>query len=144
MESTPRNNASSLSLNEKRCKRCGWPIVAEGEAGCWESNCSMRPMPPERSSEISYNERDCALVHSAIGCLEPVADRDWDGKWRIKKALAFLSQVGDTPTREPVSLNQVYHNEKLLDAVISHDGTFYSLRDIAQIVLDAAGYPYVD
>lgn len=30
----------------KRCQRCNWPIVPEGEAGCWESNCSMRPMPP--------------------------------------------------------------------------------------------------
>jgi len=29
----------------KRCAKCGWPIVPEGEAGCWESNCSMRPIP---------------------------------------------------------------------------------------------------
>lgn len=30
----------------ERCERCNWPIVPEGEAGCWKSNCSMRPMPP--------------------------------------------------------------------------------------------------
>ena len=32
--------------DKKRCKHCGWPIVPEGESGCWESNCSMRPMLP--------------------------------------------------------------------------------------------------
>lgn len=36
------------SETEERCERCGWPIVPEGEAGCWKSNCSMRPMPPLR------------------------------------------------------------------------------------------------
>jgi hypothetical protein len=30
---------------KKRCSVCGWPIVPEGQPGCWESNCSMRPMP---------------------------------------------------------------------------------------------------
>ena len=40
-----RANTSEISVVE-RCERCGWPIVPEGEAGCWKSNCSMRPMPP--------------------------------------------------------------------------------------------------
>lgn len=31
---------------QERCKHCFWPIVPEGEAGCWKSNCSMRPIPP--------------------------------------------------------------------------------------------------
>lgn len=35
-----------------RCQRCGWPIVPEGETGCWESNCSMRPMPPAIEQQV--------------------------------------------------------------------------------------------
>lgn len=33
-----------------RCDRCGWPLVAQGEAGCWATNCSMRPMPEKRTT----------------------------------------------------------------------------------------------
>jgi hypothetical protein len=41
------NVASKTDTLIERCNRCGWPIVPEGEAGCWKNNCSMRPMPPE-------------------------------------------------------------------------------------------------
>src|SRR5208283_6002834 len=40
---------SEPQASEPPCKKCGWPIVPEGEAGCWESNCSMRPMPQPES-----------------------------------------------------------------------------------------------
>lgn len=36
-----------------RCNRCGWPIVPPGHPGCWASNCSMRPMPPERAADAT-------------------------------------------------------------------------------------------
>lgn len=36
---------------------------------------------------MRYNER----MRTAIANLEPIADRDWDGKWRIQKCLEALS-----------------------------------------------------
>lgn len=27
----------------ERCPVCSWPIVPDGEAGCWKTNCSYRP-----------------------------------------------------------------------------------------------------
>lgn len=40
---------------EDRCEHCGWPIVPEGESGCWKSNCSMRPMPPKRPKQCEIS-----------------------------------------------------------------------------------------
>lgn len=40
-----------------RCEHCGWPIVPKHESGCWESNCSQRPMPAKRSDLGSANDR---------------------------------------------------------------------------------------
>ena len=56
-----RTALSTISLpptqaEVERCNRCGWPIVAEGEAGCWESNCSMRPLPPLRTHPAPKQE----------------------------------------------------------------------------------------
>lgn len=42
-----------IDAGEERCERCGWPIVPEGEAGCWKTNCSMRPVPPLREVETA-------------------------------------------------------------------------------------------
>jgi hypothetical protein len=36
-----------------RCDVCGWPLVPEGESGCWPSNCSMRPHPEPRADRIA-------------------------------------------------------------------------------------------
>ncbi len=29
----------------ERCSICGWPLVEQGQPGCWSGNCSQRPRP---------------------------------------------------------------------------------------------------
>lgn len=66
---------------EKRCERCGWPIVPDGQPGCWESNCSMRPMPdptPPTGREPGTAEADplsvCANLNFLAESLSESAD----------------------------------------------------------------------
>lgn len=51
-----------------RCKHCGWPIVPEGEAGCWESNCSMRPMPPLREPPAAQPDEAVSVCEEHYDC----------------------------------------------------------------------------
>jgi hypothetical protein len=51
----------------------------------------------ERENPSPDSSRLEALIYSALQVLEPIADRDWDGKWRIQKALAFL-KADDVPS----------------------------------------------
>ena len=37
--------------DEQTCRVCGWPIVSDGERGCWRDNCSLRPPPRIRADE---------------------------------------------------------------------------------------------
>lgn len=105
-----------------------------------KKHCPKDSISTANSSKIPVvNERDSALVHSAIGCLEPIADRDWDGKWRIKKALAFLSQVGDTLACEPVSIAEIASR---LYQSTQHD--FEDLKAIVKTAYGAAGVKYVN
>lgn len=55
--------------DETRCRVCGWPIVPEGEQGCWASNCGMRPLPERRADEpakYSTNISHAWNVHQLI------------------------------------------------------------------------------
>lgn len=50
--------ALGYKWDESRCRICGWPIVPEGEAGCWKSNCSVRPRPEKRADEPPHYSTD--------------------------------------------------------------------------------------
>lgn len=52
--------------NESFCRVCGWKLVAEGEAGCWASNCSMRPPPVNRADAPEPYSVDIAAAWEVI------------------------------------------------------------------------------
>lgn len=80
--------------DETKCRVCGWPIVADGEPGCWQSNCSMRP-PPAKQADTP-----------ADICSDPAA---WGALLTELKAggsvsLSYIEERGQwfaTVTREP-------------------------------------------
>ncbi len=41
--------AQVAERDDNRCGVCAWPLVPEGEAGCWRGNCSQRPVPALRN-----------------------------------------------------------------------------------------------
>lgn len=61
-----------LVWDEKRCRVCGWMMLAEGEVGCHPDRCSMvweGPRPP-RADEPDFYSTDrnaAALVLERIG-----------------------------------------------------------------------------
>ena len=124
-----------------RCERCGWPIVPEGETGCWKSNSSMRPKPLKREQEREISDNNFMTV---------VIDRDASSF--DKNPLHIKSEFGnvvaisrgdalaklETATPEPVSLGRcamaLQGNERIK---LGSD-----LQQIAKAVLDAAGVEY--
>src|SRR5262249_35479461 len=50
----------------KRCDRCGWPIVPVGSAGCWEGNCSMRPIPPTSADRAEARRRELQAIAAEV------------------------------------------------------------------------------
>lgn len=59
-----------------RCDWCGWPLVPHGEAGCWDGNCSMRPMPT-----LNAAQREVVELKQTIRRLErELADAQDDVK----------------------------------------------------------------
>lgn len=42
---SPTDSLTASALDVDRCAVCGWPLVAQGEFGCWRGNCSQRPLP---------------------------------------------------------------------------------------------------
>ena len=57
-----------------RCDICGWPIVPQGEQGCWVSMCSMRPGPERRSDEPSSYSSSHATLGEKLAWLAHFAD----------------------------------------------------------------------
>jgi len=55
--------------DESRCRVCGWPLVPEGEQGCWASNCSMRPLPERRADELPHYATNIAAAWRIIESL---------------------------------------------------------------------------
>lgn len=45
LDSLVAEKVMGRTWDETLCRVCGWPIVPDGETGCWSSNCSMRPLP---------------------------------------------------------------------------------------------------
>lgn len=60
--------------DESRCRGCGWPIVSEGEQGCWASNCSMRPCPDHRADEPPHYSSSIAAAWQVVERI-----RTWSG-----------------------------------------------------------------
>lgn len=88
-----------------RCERCNWPIVPEGEAGCWKSNCSMRPMPPLPKTVEPSDECDSAFEKAA-------ASIDWKG-YAVPSVIVDFFHAGweaglRQPKRESVARDDIY------------------------------------
>jgi hypothetical protein len=49
------HDALGFKWDKSKCGVCGWPLVKEGEQGCWPSNCSMRPMPTARADAVCFD-----------------------------------------------------------------------------------------
>lgn len=52
--------------DESRCRICGWPLVAQGESGCWSSNCSLRPPPEVRADEPAGYSTSIAAAWTVV------------------------------------------------------------------------------
>lgn len=48
----------------------------------------------------SENSASPATIQAIISLLEPIADREWDSKWRIIKAIGMLQIMGDVYARK--------------------------------------------
>lgn len=87
-----------------RCDVCGWPIVPDGEQGCWASNCSMRyrDSNPVRADQCADYSTDPATIPELLAWLRGQdcfalhftthkdADWDWCAESDCGRVLPFI------------------------------------------------------
>ncbi len=76
--------------DESKCRVCGWPLVADGEKGCWKDNCSMRfpdGMYPPRADAPGHYSTDIAAAWQVVERLKadwrPVIQWVHLDRWRV-------------------------------------------------------------
>lgn len=66
--------------DESLCRICGWPIVPEGEQGCWARSCSMRPVPDRRADEPPCYSTDIAAAWRVV---KRMREQKWNGTVQV-------------------------------------------------------------
>lgn len=66
MDALVAEKVMGLTWDEKRCRVCGWPLVPQGEQGCWVSNCSLRPRPERMADEPAHYSTNFGMAYSVV------------------------------------------------------------------------------
>lgn len=108
-----------------RCDWCNWPLVADGEAGCWATNCSFRPgisLTPAQAEVVELKQTIRRL--EARPPLSTSAYMD-SAHYRVNKAVSALRVLGGEGDTVVLSVANIPLRLEDLEAVIRDTADYY-------------------